>query len=32
VARFVTEHRCAIPVVLGFGFGAWLIVKGLAAL
>ena len=32
VSRFMTDHRRAIPVVLGFGFGAWLIVKGLAAL
>ena len=32
VAEFMTEHRRAIPVVVGFGFGAWLIVKGLAAL
>ena len=32
LARFMTEHRGAIPVVLGFGFGAWLIVKGLGAL
>ena len=32
LARFMTNHRRAIPVVLGFGFGAWLIVKGLAAL
>jgi threonine/homoserine/homoserine lactone efflux protein len=32
VSRFMSEHRRALPVVLGFGFGAWLIVKGVAAL
>jgi threonine/homoserine/homoserine lactone efflux protein len=32
VSRFMNDHRRAIPVALGFGFGAWLIVKGLAAL
>jgi threonine/homoserine/homoserine lactone efflux protein len=32
LGRFMTAHRRAIPVVLGFGFGAWLIVKGLEAL
>ncbi len=32
LGAFMTEHRRAIPVILGFAFGAWLIVKGLAAL
>jgi threonine/homoserine/homoserine lactone efflux protein len=32
VSRFMSDHRRALPVVLGFGFGAWLIVKGVAAL